>query len=140
MKRDNKGRFLAGQSGNPQGRKPEAEKVRELLEPRRDELVSQAVTLALQGDATALRLCLDRLAPPPKAEAQPVEVPGLAEAETLTAKAETLMAAVGKGQVSPDVGERLLAALGNYAKALELDELERRIAALEGGGDDGEER
>ncbi len=139
MKRDNKGRFLAGQSGNPQGRKPEAEKVRELLEPRRDELVSQAVTLALQGDATALRLCLDRLAPPPKSESRSVEVPGLPEAGTLTAKADAIMGAVGRGEVPPDIGERLLAALGNYAKALELDELERRISALEQGGEHGDE-
>ena len=130
---------MAGQSGNPQGRQPEAEKVRELLEPRRDELVSQAVQLALQGDATAIRLCLDRLAPPPKAQAPPVEVPGLAEAGTLTEKANTIMAAVGSGTIPPDTGERLLAALGNYAKALELDELERRISALEEGNDHGEQ-
>ncbi|MFA9459906.1 hypothetical protein [Thiohalorhabdus methylotrophus] len=59
----------------------------------------------------------------------------------MTDKAKAIMAAVGTGQVPPDTGERLLAALGNYAKAIEMDELERRISALEQGEtNDGDKR
>jgi hypothetical protein len=36
------------------------------------------------------------------------------------------------GQLTPDQGGHILSALGGLAKLVELDELERRIAALEG--------
>lgn len=130
--RDAKGRFRPGHSGNPKGPRPEVEKVRALLEPHREELVEQALSLARQGDATALRICLDRLAPPTKSESQPVAVPGLAEATTFTGKAEAILGAVARAEVSPETGERLLGALGNYARAVEVDELETRIRTLEG--------
>ena len=129
--RDKSGRFLPGRSGNPKGRTPEIGKVRELLEPRREELVQKAVDLALDGDGVALRLCVDRLAPQPKATAEPVTVPGLREAETLTEKAGAIVDAIGAGAIPPDVGASLLGALGTVARITELDELAARVAALE---------
>lgn len=129
--RDKAGRFLPGKSGNPKGRTPEIGKVRALLEPRREELVQKAVELALEGDSRALRVCLDKLAPQPKATAEPVEVPGLREAGTLTEKAGAILDAIGAGAVPPDIGAALLAALGNVARITEIDELAARVAALE---------
>lgn len=120
-----------GQSGNPAGRKPGAELVRQLLEPKRTELVDKAVAMALAGDPTALRICIDRLAPPSRAEAAPVAIAGLAEAQSLTAKADVLLAAIGSGQLAPDTGSQLLNALAAVGRVAELDELAARIAALE---------
>lgn len=130
-KRDPGGKWLPGQSGNPSGRKPNAERIRQLLQPHQEALVAKAVALALAGDTFALRTCLERLAPPPRPESAAVLVPGLAEAPTLSGKAEAILAAVGNGQLSPDIGERLLTALAAYAKAKELDELQERVTALQ---------
>jgi Family of unknown function (DUF5681) len=63
------GRFKPGQSGNPAGRPPgtrnkATESAELLLEGEAEALTREAVELALAGDATALRLCLDRLIPP----------------------------------------------------------------------------
>lgn len=131
QERDRSGRFLPGKSGNPKGRTPEIGKVRALLEPRREELVQKAVELALEGDSRALRVCLDKLAPQPKATAEPITVPGLREADTLTEKARAILDAIGAGAVPPDVGGALLAALANVARIAEIDELAARVAALE---------
>ena len=64
-------RFKKGESGNLQGRpkgiKDRRTEFRELLEPYAPALVNKAVAMALKGDSTALRLCLDRLIPPVKA-------------------------------------------------------------------------
>ncbi len=120
-----------GQSGNPKGRTPGVERIRQLLEPRREELVAKAVELALKGDSTALRICMDRLAPPPRSESAPVVIPGLAKAATLTDKAHRIIEAVGGGEITPDVATQLLNALAAYAKAVEVDELARRVAVLE---------
>lgn len=129
--RDKQGRFLTGVSGNPRGRTPEIAKVRKLLEPHRDELVKTAVMLALGGDAAALRVCLDKLAPAPKASLEPVRIPGLVNADTLTVKATAILEAIGAGAVAPDIGAALISALGNVARVIEVDELAARVAALE---------
>lgn len=59
--------FRKGQSGNPQGRpkgtKDKRTATRELLEPHAESLIDKAVELALKGDTTALKMCLDRLVP-----------------------------------------------------------------------------
>jgi hypothetical protein len=129
--RDSRGRFPPGVSGNPRGRRPEIAKVRKLLEPHREELVKKAVDLALSGDSTALKVCLDKLAPAPKATAEPVKIPALMKAETLTAKATALVNAIAVGAVPPDVGSSLLTALNNVVRIEEHDELRRRIESLE---------
>lgn len=124
-------RWKPGQSGNPGGRPRRIGQVRALLEPRREELVNQAIELALGGDVAALRLCLERLSPPLRPTTEPVEIPGLADASTLTEKCQVIVAAVGNAQISPTVGSELLSAMGNLARAVEADELMRRVAALE---------
>lgn len=125
------GRWKPGQSGNPGGRPRRIGQVRALLEHKREELVTKAIELALAGDVAALRLCMERLAPPLRPTTEPVEIPGLAQASTLTEKCQVIVSAVGNALISPTVGSELLSAMGNLAKALEVDELARRVAALE---------
>ena len=73
-------RFTKGQSGNPRGRpkgiKDRRVKYRELLEPHASELVKKAVELALAGDTTSLRLCLERIVPSIKSQDEPVKLSG----------------------------------------------------------------
>ncbi len=133
-RRDGRGRFTSGSSGNPAGRVPGVERVRQLLEPHREDLVATAVRLALDGDTTALRLCLERLSPPPRPEGRSVVLPALETAHTLTEQAGAIMQAIAEGQVPADVGERLLAALAHVARAIEVDELASRVTALEQRG------
>ena len=120
-----------GQSGNPAGRKPGAELVRQLLEPKKKELIDKAVAMALAGDATALRICIDRLAPPMRAESPTVHIPDLKSAPTLALKAEAIVSAVGDGRIGPDAATMLLQAIAAACKVIEFDELQRRIAELE---------
>lgn len=129
--RDDKGRWVKGVSGNAAGRPPNAEKIRAYLEPHQEKVLKSLLHAARTGDVTAQRLILERLAPSTRAAHAPVEIPGLIGARTLTEKATAILDAIAAGAVPPDVGERLLGALANYAKALETDELAARIAALE---------
>jgi len=129
--RDANGRWVKGVSGNPKGREPNAERIRAYLAPYQERVLESLLMEAILGDVTAQRLVLERLAPSTRPAHAPVEIPGLAEAKTLTEKASAILDAIAAGAVPPDVGERLLAALANYAKALETDELEQRIRALE---------
>ena len=76
-------------------------------------------------------LLLERALPPLRAVAEPVELPGLSDAATLTAKAECIVALTAAGKLSPDVATVMLSAIGQLAKATEIDDLTRRLEALE---------
>ena len=61
--------FKPGQSGNPLGRPKGARNratiaAEALLDGEAEALTRKAIELALDGDTTALRLCLERLMPP----------------------------------------------------------------------------
>ncbi len=126
-------RFKKGQSGNPKGRpkgiKDRRVKYRELLEPHASELVKKAVELALAGDTTSLRLCLERIVPSIKSQDEPVK---LGELEgTLPEQGAAIVAAMGAGQVSPSEAAVMLQALAAQARIVEVDDLEKRVTVLE---------
>lgn len=129
--RNRNGQFTKGTSGNPSGRPANAEAVRKLLEPRREELVTKAVELALDGDSIALKLCLDRISSPLKSELSLVVIPGFESAFTIMEKANLIIQSIAEGRISIESGERLLTALTTYNKIYELYELEKRIQKLE---------
>ena len=128
-------KFKPGQSGNPAGRpkgtKLWTTKLREELAKDVPGIVKRVKGAALDGDMAAARILLDRVIPSVRSESAAVEIPALAAAETLSDKARVLIDAVAAGQLAPSTAGDLLGALAATAKIIELDELERRIAALE---------
>ena len=125
--------FKLGVSGNPRGRKKGAPdrrtQARELFAKRKDELIEAAIALALKGDTTALRMCLDRVVPALKPMGAPVALPGLPS--DLAGKGERVLAQMAAGRVSPDEVATIMVAIAAQARIVESSELERRIAALE---------
>lgn len=110
-----------------------AEQIRQMLLPDQPELVAKVVELAKLGEPVALRMCLERLAPTPRPEAEKVVVPGLKEAPTLQARATAILAAVADGQISAEAGDKLLRMLDSYGRAVVLDEHEQRLRLIEQG-------
>jgi hypothetical protein len=110
-----------------------SEQIRQLLLPHQPELVAKAAELAKLGEPVALRMCLERLAPTPRPEAEKVVVPGLKEAPSLQAKATAILAAVADGQISAEAGDKLLRMLDSYGRAVVLDEHEQRLRLIEQG-------
>jgi hypothetical protein len=126
------GRWKAGESGNPAGRKPgsgEVAKLRAAMAEHVPALVAVLVQRALAGDIGAARLLLERTIAPLKAseEATPLTMPD----GTLTEQGRAVLVAVAAGELAPGQGAALLASLGTLAKLAEADELTRRIEALE---------
>jgi hypothetical protein len=126
--------FKQGKSGNPAGRprgRPDKRaQWRKELEKHGNALVAKAVELALDGDSQALKLCIDRAIPAYRPTAEPVSF--AMEGDTLTSKAESILAAVAAGELDPLTGKSLIDAIGSLVKVTEIDDVHRRLAELEG--------
>jgi len=135
-----RGRWKAGESGNPKGRTPgtgEVAKLRESIAAHLPEIIAQLVTRARDGDAQAARLLLERVLPALRPVELPVEL-ALPAGEGMTAQGVAIVQAVAAGILAPGQGAQLLTGLGTLARIVEIDELEKRITQLEAlkNGDD----
>lgn len=135
--RNQRGRpFLKGQSGNPNG-KPKGARhrvtraVEALLEGEAEALTRRAIAAALEGDTVALRLCLDRIAPPRKDASVRFTLPPMASAADAAKAVGAILAAVAVGELTPSEGTAAAGLVETFRRALETAELETRIAALE---------
>lgn len=126
-------KFKAGTSGNPAGRPVgalgKATQWRKELEPHGEALFKVAVQHALEGDMQALKLCLERISPPVKPNSEPVvfDLTG----DSLSAKAESVLQAVADGVIDCDSGRKLIGAISDLGRIIEVDQLEARLAQLE---------
>mgnify|MGYP006909078598 CR=1 FL=1 len=130
--RTKKGRFAKGKSGNPSGRpKTEITELRAKLAKDGHAVAKVVLDAALSGDLTACKLVLERLLPPLKSTTAPVSVE-IPKDAGLTDSGRAILAAITGGDLPPDIGAQLITALGGLARVSEIDELEKRLAALEG--------
>lgn len=127
-------KYKPGESGNLAGRPPgvgRVAKYRKLLQSQADALIQTAINQALAGESAALKLCIDRLLPPYRPEAVSVEF-AMPEVGGLVKMGEAVLSAIGNGILSPEQGATVLQALAGQARLIEVEELERRVAVLEG--------
>ncbi len=123
--------FKKGESGNPSGRRPgttAGAKLRKSIETKAPAILKTVIDAAIGGDLAACKILLDRIIPVLKAQALPVIVDvGASLPET----GGNVINATMAGQIPPDIGAALIAALSNQSKLVEVEELVKRLDALE---------
>ena len=134
--RNTDGTFGPGNPGKPKGTRHKATQAAlALLDGEAEALTRQAVTMALGGDATALRLCLERIAPPRRDAPVTFDLPPMETARDAAKAAGAVLGAVAEGELTPGEGASLMALVEGFRRTLETTELEARVAALEGASD-----
>ena len=131
--------FKPGVSGNPGGR-PIGRRntttlaVEALLDGEAEAITRRAIEAALAGDMAAIRLIMDRVSPPRKSRPIQIDLPEVSDARGVAQAQATVVAAVAGGEITPDEGTALSGLLEARRKAVETEELEKRIRRLEGQG------
>ena len=127
------GTFANGNAGRPKGARNKAtQAVLTLLEGEAGALSRKAVQMALDGDTVALRLCLDRIAPPRKDSPVQFALPRMATAHDAAQAAGAILEAVADGELTPTEGAQVMGLVDAFRRTLETSELEARLVALEG--------
>jgi hypothetical protein len=129
--------FEPGKSGNPKGR-PKGSRnqatvlAEELLDGEVEALVRKLIRMALEGDTTAMRLCLDRLVAPKRERRVAFEFPVKIESAADAVKASAaVLAECAAGTLSPSEASEIMGLISTHVRVLEVTEHEIRIAALE---------
>jgi len=128
------GRFRKGKSGNPSGRPKGARNAatlacEALLDGQAEALTQKAIQMALDGDAVALRLCLDRIYPARKDRPVTFTLPPITSARDAADLMAAVTKAVATGNITPSEATEIAKLIDSYVKAYQTAELDERVAS-----------
>jgi len=115
--------FVKGRSGNPTGRRYGSRNKKTLaaavlLDGEAEALTRKAVELALAGDPTALRLCIERILPPCRERPVRFTLPPIESSEDISAAMNAVTAALARGIITPGEAERIANVVDTFAQAI----------------------
>jgi len=128
--------FEKGQSGNlngrPRGTRNKTTLAMEaLLDGEAEAITRKAIEKAKEGDMVAIRLCLERTLSAVKSRPVEIDLPPVETAKDITAAHGAVIAAMAKGEITPDDAAAIAGVLEARRRAIETVELEARIEEIE---------
>src|SRR5262249_43325991 len=122
--------FKPGNPGRPRGSKNKITQIVEQL-AEAEELIQKVWKLARAGDVSCLRMMLDRIWPPRKAQPINVTMPPIRSSQDALAAIAAICRALGEGRLTPDEITALSSVVGRSIQLIEIQDFEKRISALE---------
>ena len=127
--------FGRGKSGNPTGRPRGARNratlaAEALLEGEAEALTRKAIELALGGDITALRLCLDRIVPPRREQLLAFELSELKEIHDAKRAVSEIVSAVSAGIITISDAVRLVSLVETFIRTCGLLDMSVEIKKI----------
>ena len=128
--------FQTGKSGNPAGKRRGTRHrttmaAQALLDGEAEGLTRKCIEMALSGDATALRLALDRVLPLRRGRPVQFDLPPMHTPADLVAALGSVALAVSRGDLTPGEAGSIGQLLNAQSAAIELVEFRQRLIELE---------
>lgn len=124
--------FEAGNPGRPKGaRNKTTLAIEALLDGEADKLTRTAVKMALEGNTTAMRLCLERICPPRRERSITFPTPTVVSPKDTVQAMGLVIAAVTTGEITPSEGLAVASLLDTQRIIIESSEIEQRLRSLE---------
>jgi hypothetical protein len=98
------------------------------------EIVQAVLTAAKRGDMTAARLVLERISPVRRGRPVYLDLPPVRTASDVVEAMSALTRAIACGELTPDEAATVATVFEMRRKALETEEFEQRLRALEERG------
>jgi hypothetical protein len=102
-----------------------------LLAEHSDSIVKKCIVMALHGDPTGMRLCMERLGAPLRETYVRLKTPTAQTAEDVKQALASTIAAVTGGRITPSQGELITRMLELQRSGIESADLEARLEKLE---------
>jgi hypothetical protein len=128
--------FEKGRSGNPVGRRIGCRNkttiaAAALLAGEAEALTRKAVELALVGDPTALRLCIERVLPQCRERTVKFALPPIESAADIAPAMKAVTSALAGGLITPGEAATIAAVVDTFVRAIETSDFERRLQLVE---------
>jgi len=118
--------------GRPKGsRNKEKSPGQHLLDRYGVSVVGKCISLAMQGDQSALRLCMERISPARRDACIRLSLPAVRTARDVDKAGEKVTQAIQRGDITPADGARMMNILESRLRIIESVQLESRLEKLE---------
>jgi hypothetical protein len=87
--------------------------------------------MALAGDPTAMRLCIERLLPPCRERAVKFVPPPIKSAADIAPAMDAVTPALAAGTITPGDAATIAAVVDTFVRAIEASDFERRLKIME---------
>lgn len=130
--------FEPGKSGNPNGR-PKGSRnhatllAEALLDGEAETITRKLIDKALEGDTTALRMCLDRLVAPSRERRVTFDLPKIETAADAANASAAVLSECAAGNLSTGEAAEVMSLVSAHVRVIEVTKLEAQLAALEKG-------
>jgi hypothetical protein len=121
--------------GRPKGSRNKIRlEAQRLLAQHSQAITQKCIILALQGEAFAMRLCMERILPALRDPAVLLPLTKIGNASDVAAAGQVVWTAIAKGTITPEEGEKTSRVLEMQRKTLELVDTEKRLILVENMG------
>ena len=94
-------------------------------------MTRKAVELALGGDPTALRLCIERVLPQCRERTVKFALPPIESAADIAPAMKAVTSALADGMIKPGEAATIAAVVDTFVRAIETSDFERRLRLVE---------
>lgn len=130
--RTKRGTFAPGNPGKPIGARHRSTIAAEsLFDGDAERLTRKAIEMALGGDTIALRLCIDRIAPPRRDRHVVFPLPAIEKASDAVKAFGAIISAVSRGGLTPSEALSLSNLIDCFTRAVEASDFDARLSVLE---------